>query len=56
MQRPGSTVTVPPQAAQAPQTIDEQTFEQNVKPAFFLTTTAMTFVRDAQTTIAQDAK
>jgi peptidoglycan-associated lipoprotein len=48
------TVTVPPQAAQAPQTIDEQTFEQNVKPAFF-DYDSYDIRPDAQSTMAQDA-
>jgi peptidoglycan-associated lipoprotein len=49
------TVSAPAQAAQAPpQTIDEQTFEQNVKPAFF-DYDSYDIRPDAQTTIAQDA-
>jgi peptidoglycan-associated lipoprotein len=49
------TVTGPPAAAQAPpQTIDEQMFEQNVKPAFF-DYDSYDIRPDAQTTIAQDA-
>jgi peptidoglycan-associated lipoprotein len=48
------TVNAAPQAAQAPQSIDEQTFEQNVKPAFF-DYDAFDIRPDAQTTLAQDA-
>ncbi len=49
------TVTTPPQAAQGPpQAIDEQMFEQNVKPAFF-DYDSYEIRPDAQTTIAQDA-
>jgi peptidoglycan-associated lipoprotein len=48
------TVSTPPQAAQAPQAIDEQTFEQNVKPAFF-DYDSYDIRPDAQTTLAQDA-
>jgi peptidoglycan-associated lipoprotein len=48
------TVNAPAQAAEAPQAIDEQTFEQNVKPAFF-DYDSYEIRPDAQTTIAQDA-
>jgi peptidoglycan-associated lipoprotein len=48
------TVSGPPQAQAAATTIDEQTFEQNVKPAFF-DYDSYTIRPDAQTTLAQDA-
>jgi peptidoglycan-associated lipoprotein len=48
------TVNTPPQAQAAPETIDEQTFEQNVKPAFF-DYDSYDIRPDAQTVLAQDA-
>ena len=48
------TINAPPEAAQAPQTMDEQAFEQNVKPVFF-DYDSYEIRPDAQTTLAQDA-
>jgi peptidoglycan-associated lipoprotein len=48
------TVNPAAQTQAAPETIDEQTFEQNVKPAFF-DYDSYSIRPDAQTTLAQDA-
>ena len=48
------TVSAPAEAAQAPQSIDEQTFEQNVRPAFF-DYDSYDIRPDAQTAMAADA-
>lgn len=48
------TVSAPPAAAAAPETMDEQMFEQHVKPAFF-DYDAYEIRPDAQTVLADDA-